>query len=90
MSDPTGVVRTCVPVRRLQRAEKILRKLGRKLSPTNAVFLLLGNQNTPVGAELRGTTDRPWRGLAPGSHKDLGGFAIPACNCVSLPARSVA
>jgi len=45
----------------------------------NAVFLLLGKQNTPVGAELRGTTQRPWRGLAPGSHKDLGCFAIPAC-----------
>ena len=43
----------------------------------NAVFLLLGKENTPVGAELRGTTDRPWRGMAPGSQKDLGFFSIP-------------
>ena len=42
----------------------------------NAVFLLLGNENTPVGAELRGTTDRRWRGMAPGSQKDLGYFSI--------------
>ncbi len=44
----------------------------------NAVFLLLGKEKQPVGAELRGTTPRPWRGLAPGSKKDLGFFAIPA------------
>ena len=44
----------------------------------NAVFLLLGKEKQPVGAELRGTTPRPWRGLAPGSQKDLGFFAIPA------------
>jgi hypothetical protein len=44
----------------------------------NAVFLLLGKENLPVGAELRGTTARPWRGLAPGSQKDLGRFAVPA------------
>jgi len=43
----------------------------------NAVFLLLGKKNSPVGAELRGTTARPWRGLAPGSQKDLGCFAVP-------------
>jgi hypothetical protein len=43
----------------------------------NAVFLLLGKENTPVGAELRGTTDRRWRGMAPGSQKDLGFFAVP-------------
>ncbi len=43
----------------------------------NAVFLLLGTQNTPVGAELRGTTDRRWRGMAPGSRKDQGFFSIP-------------
>jgi hypothetical protein len=43
----------------------------------NAVFLLLGKENRPVGAELRGTTSRPWHGLAPGSQKDLGYFAIP-------------
>src|SRR6266851_1017935 len=44
----------------------------------NAVFLLLGNENLPVGAELRGTTQRRWRGLAAGSQKDLGFFSIPA------------
>jgi hypothetical protein len=43
----------------------------------NAVFLLLAKNNLPVGAELRGTTARPWRGLAPGSQKDLGCFAVP-------------
>ena len=31
-----------------------------------------------VGAELRGTSGRPWHGLAPGSQKDLGCFGIPA------------
>ena len=49
----------------------------------NAVFLLLGKEKKPVGAELRGTTSRPWHGMAPGSHKDLGYFAIPIA---SLPA----
>ena len=39
MSDPTTVVRTRVPARRLQRAEKILRKLG--LTPADAVNMLL-------------------------------------------------
>ena len=43
----------------------------------NAVFLLLGNQHIPVGAELRGTTQTSWRGLSPGSQKDLGFFSIP-------------
>lgn len=41
----------------------------------NAVFLLLGKENTPVGAELRGTQTQQWRGLAPGSRKDHGYFA---------------
>ena len=44
----------------------------------NAVFLLLGKENQPVGAELRGTTVRPWHGLTPGSQKDLGFFSMPA------------
>jgi hypothetical protein len=44
----------------------------------NAVFLLRSPQNLPVGAELRGTTPRAWHGLAPGSQKDLGCFAVPA------------
>lgn len=42
----------------------------------NAVFLLLGENNNPVGAELRGTTDLPWRAMAPGSQKDRGFFAL--------------
>ncbi len=44
----------------------------------NAVFLLRGPHHLPVGAELRGTTACPWRGLAPGSRKDLGFFSVPA------------
>lgn len=43
----------------------------------NAVFLLRDPRHLPVGAELRGTTGAPWHGLAPGSRKDLGCFAIP-------------
>ncbi len=42
----------------------------------NAVFLLLGKENRPVGAELRGTGPARWRGMAPGSHKDLGYFSM--------------
>jgi hypothetical protein len=44
----------------------------------NAVFLLLGKENKPVGAELRGTTTARWRGMAPGSQRDLGYFSVPA------------
>lgn len=43
----------------------------------NAVFLLRGEKNIPVGAELRGTNGDSWRGMAPGSKKDLGFFSIP-------------
>ncbi len=46
-------------------------------SRAHAVFLLRGKQNQPVGAELRGTTPGPWRGMAPGSRKDFGFFSIP-------------
>jgi hypothetical protein len=42
----------------------------------NAVFLLLGKEKSVVGAELRGTTSLPWRGMAPGSKKELGYFSI--------------
>ena len=42
---------------------------------SNAVFLLLGNENKAVGAELRGTTDARWRGMAPGSRKNFGYFS---------------
>jgi len=44
----------------------------------NAAFVLRGKLGEPVGAELRGTTAAAWRGMAPGSRKDLGCFAIPA------------
>jgi len=45
----------------------------------NAVFLLVaGKAQRPVGAELRGTGPRVWRGMAPGSRKDSGYFWIGA------------
>jgi len=50
----------------------------------NAVFLLLGKENTPVGAELRGTGPQRWRGMAPGSQKDLGYFSVPAPNATMV------
>jgi hypothetical protein len=43
----------------------------------NAVFLLRDALGQPVGAELRGTGPLPWRGMAPGSRKDLGFFSFP-------------
>jgi hypothetical protein len=43
----------------------------------NAVFLMVaGKANRPIGAELRGTGHRVWRGLAPGTRKDYGYFWI--------------
>jgi 5S rRNA maturation endonuclease (ribonuclease M5) len=42
----------------------------------NAVFLLLGKEKKVVGAELRGTTDLRWQGMASGSRKDLGAFYV--------------
>jgi len=50
----------------------------------NAVFLLLGKQNNPVGAELRGTTTFAWRGMAPGSSKDRGCFAVGPATAPSI------
>ena len=45
----------------------------------NAVFLLVaGKANRPVGAELRGSGPRVWRGMAAGSRKDSGYFWIGA------------
>ena len=45
----------------------------------NAVFVLVaGKANRPVGAELRGTGPRVWRGMAPGTCKDRGYFWIGA------------
>ncbi len=42
----------------------------------NAVFVLRSADNALVGAELRGSGPRPWRGMAPGSRKNLGYFSI--------------
>jgi len=43
----------------------------------NAVFLMVaGKPNRAIGAELRGTGRRTWRGLAPGTRKDAGYFWI--------------
>lgn len=47
----------------------------------NAVFLLVGPDAIPVGAELRGTTTLTWRGIAPGSRKDRGFFSLPSTPC---------
>lgn len=45
----------------------------------NAVFLMVaGKDKHPIGAELRGTGQRTWRGLASGTRKDLGYFWIGA------------
>jgi len=43
----------------------------------NAVFpMVAGKARRPIGAELRGTQQRVWRGLAPGTRKDAGYFWI--------------
>ena len=43
----------------------------------NAVFLMVaGKPNRPIGAELRGTGPRIWRGLAPGTRKNAGYFWV--------------
>lgn len=42
----------------------------------NAVFLLLGKEKKVVGAELRGTGNIKWRGMAPGSKKQMGCFYV--------------
>jgi len=47
---------------------------------SNAVFLLLGKKKMVVGAELRGTGNTQWRGMAPGSRKKWGCFYIVGKN----------
>jgi hypothetical protein len=43
----------------------------------NAVFqMVAGKANRAIGAELRGTGPRVWRGLAPGTRKDAGYFWV--------------
>jgi hypothetical protein len=70
----------------------------------NAVFVMVaGKPNRPIGAELRGTGNRVWRGLAPGTRKDAGYFwigrtgskqivlcesAIDAISCFQLQTQS--
>lgn len=54
MSDPTAVVRTRVPARRLRRAEKILHKLG--LTPADAVNMLLAQIEIRQGLPFEVTT----------------------------------
>lgn len=45
----------------------------------NAVFLMVaGKPNRPIGAELRGTGNRVWRGLVPGTRRNAGYFWIGA------------
>lgn len=45
----------------------------------NAVFLMVaGKANRPIGAEVRGTGDCVWRGMAAGSRKDSGYFWVGA------------
>lgn len=43
----------------------------------NAVFVMTGDDDRPIGAEILGTTLRRWKGMAPGSRKDLGYFSVP-------------
>ncbi len=50
----------------------------------NAVFLLGASPAAAVGAELRGTTSAPWRGLAPGSRKDAGFFSASAASAQAI------
>ena len=64
-------------------APSLIRRLiecGRLYADTrgNAVFVLLEKENRLVGAEIRGTSSMRWRGMAPGSQRDLGYFSVPA------------
>jgi hypothetical protein len=80
---PLGRVRQYLTERRCLAASLIqpLVESGKLYADSrgNAVFLLVaGRANRPVGAELRGTGPRVWRGMAPGTRKDLGYFWIGA------------
>ncbi len=51
----------------------------------NAVFLMVaGRPNRPIGAELRGTGSRVWRGLAAGTRRDAGYFWIGCAGARSI------
>ena len=43
----------------------------------NAVFICHGGTRVPTGAEIVGTGNRPWRGMAAGSRKAAGSFRFP-------------
>lgn len=68
----------CIPVRLIN----FLLHSGKLYadSRANAVFLLLGKEQKIAGAELRGTGHSKWRGMAPGSRKDLGFFFVKKSN----------
>lgn len=54
-----------------------LKQIAKYLRLWGLLFLLVaGKANRPVRAELRGTGPRTWRGMAPGTRKDLGYFWI--------------
>lgn len=70
--------RRCIPkelIQNLIRSKKLYADIR-----GNAVFLLLGKKKRVVGAELRGTYNRKWRGMAHGSRKNLGCFYIVGKN----------
>jgi hypothetical protein len=74
-----GVKRYLIEQRRLPRTllEPLIQAGKLYADPrAHAVFLLLGTDHRAVGAELRGTLGPSWRGLAPGSRKDLGYFSV--------------
>ncbi len=67
---PSGLIRALINAGNLYADDR-----------ANAVFLLLGKGKTVVGAEIRGTTNRTWHALAPGSRKDLGCFYVKNDKC---------
>jgi len=81
-SSPAHLQRVCQYLRQRCLSEKILASLiedGKLYADNrgNAVFLMVaGKPNRPIGAELRGTESRVWRGLAPGTSRDAGYFWI--------------
>lgn len=68
----------CIPTRLIDSLVRSGKLYADKRA--NAVFLLLGKEKRAVGAELRGTTQSRWHGMAPGSRKDLGCFYLKSSN----------
>jgi hypothetical protein len=81
-SSPANLERVRRYLRQRCLSEKILASLiddGKLYADNrgNAVFLMVtGKPNRPIGAELRGTGSRVWRGLAPGTRRNAGYFWI--------------